>query len=135
MQSITKLAIAEVYNCHVLIEEWFNGSKNATPELLDKLLAKFSHNFSMINPNGNQLNYSDLRVFLSKMHAARVGVRIEVTEPIIIHEDDNICILQYAEIQHLSDKVLHRLSTAIFVSDDADSVLWQHLHETWHYST
>lgn len=134
MKAITKAAIAEVYNCHTLIEEWFNGSKNATPELLNRLLAKFSNSFSMINPNGNQLAFKDLETFLSQMYGARVGVRIEVTKPIIIHEADNICVLQYAEIQHMADKKLHRLSTAIFVSDDAGSVLWRHLHETWHHS-
>ena len=133
MQLITELAIAEVYNCHVLIEEWFNGSKKATPELLEKLLAKFSHDFSMINPNGNQLGYNDLQAFLSKMHAARIGVKIEVTPPVVIHETENSCILQYAEIQHLPDKILHRLSTAVFIKDVVEGVLWRHLHETWHH--
>lgn len=134
MKAITTAAIAEVYNCHILIEEWFNGSKNATPELLNELLAKFSNDFSMINPNGSQLTYKDLESFLSQMYGARVGVKIEVTKPIVIHETENICILQYAEIQHLPDKVLHRLSTAIFINDGKNNALWRHLHETWHHA-
>lgn len=131
MNLITQAAIREVYDSHILIQEWFNGTDKATPQLLAQLLTIFSPDFSMINPNGGELNLSDLENFLSGMRGARPNVRIEVTKPKIILTGDNYCILRYGELQYMEQEILHRLSTAVFVSDNNGRVLWRHLHETW----
>ncbi|MBP9742419.1 MAG: hypothetical protein KBD37_03580 [Burkholderiales bacterium] len=131
MNLITAAAINEVYKSHVLIEEWFKGTYKATPQLLQQLLSVFTPDFSMISPNGNQLNRHDLKHMLSGMRGARPNVRIEVTTPQVILSGDNYCILKYEEFQHMEQEILHRLSTAVFISDGNGSVLWHHLHETW----
>ncbi|MDQ5920115.1 MAG: hypothetical protein QG673_171 [Pseudomonadota bacterium] len=131
MNLIAKTAIHEVYHSHALIQEWFNGTDKATPQLLDQLLIMFSPDFLMINPKGSKLNRSDLECFFLSMRGARPNVRIEVTEPKVILSGDNYCILRYEELQYMEREVLHRLSTAVFVSDNNGGVLWHHLHETW----
>lgn len=131
MNLFIQTAIREVYDCHVLIQEWFHGTDQATPELFGKMMKMFSPSFSMINPNGGNLTYTDLELFLSKMRGVRPVVRIEVTEPVVIFAGDNSCVLRYEEFQHMESITLHRISTAIFTSDGIDGVLWQSLHETW----
>lgn len=49
MNAVTQTAIYEVYNSHILMQEWFNGSDKATPQLLEQLLLIFSPEFSMID--------------------------------------------------------------------------------------
>lgn len=131
MNLITTAAINEVYNSHVLIEEWFHGTEKATPQLLEQLFSVFAADFSMINPAGNELNRHDLKYLLSSMRGARPNVRIEITTPQVILSGDNYCILKYEELQHMEQQILHRMSTAVFISDNNRSVLWHHLHETW----
>ena len=131
MNLITQSAIREVYDSHVLIQEWFNGTDKATAQLLEQLLIMFAPDFSMVNPKGGELNRSDLESFLSGMRGARPNVRIEVTEPKVVLTGNNYCILRYEELQHMEQKILYRLSTAVFVSDNNGGVLWRHLHETW----
>ncbi len=131
MNNFLAKSIKEVEDCHILIEEWFHGTEQATPQLLEQLLKMFSPSFSMINPKGVQLNSVNLREFLSKMRGARPDVKIKVTPPQIILAEEDFCILKYEEIQSMSSETLHRISTAVFVSDGNGGVLWQHLHETW----
>ena len=100
MNLFTQAAIREVYDWHVLIQEWFHGYEQATPELLMKILKMFSPGFSMINPNGSNLTYTDLELFLAKMRGARPSVRIEVTEPKVILAKDDYCVLRYEEFQY-----------------------------------
>lgn len=131
MSILTQAAIQEVYDCHGLIQEWFNGTEKAIPQLLKKLLAKFAGNFSMINPAGKALSLRDLETLLSSMRGARPDVKIDVTQPQTIFTCDSCCILKYEEFQYMESEHLHRNSTAIFISDGSGGVLWQHLHETW----
>lgn len=64
MNLFTQSAIREVYDCHVLIQEWLHGSEQATAGLLIKILKMFSPDFSMVNPNGDNLTYTDLEFFI-----------------------------------------------------------------------
>ena len=84
----------------------------------------------MINPMGKELNFSELKLFLSSMQGARPNVKIEITQPQVIFTQDSCCVLKYEELQHMHSEHLHRISTAIFTNDGSGGVLWQHLHET-----
>lgn len=131
MHPVTRAAIQEVYDCHVLIETWFQGKEAATPDTLARLLAAFDQDFSMINPNGGELNAAELASFLSGMRGARPTVKIEVTPPQVVLDSEDYCVLRYQELQHLDDTLLHRSSTAVFCRDGNGAAKWRHLHETW----
>ncbi len=131
MNSITLKAINEVYSSHVLIQNWFNGAEEITLEDLNQLLTRFSSDFLMVTPNGAELKHKELSSYLLGMYGARPDVKIEITKPLVIIEGDEYCILRYEEIQHMEQKTLHRISTAVFICDGKDGVLWRHLHETW----
>jgi hypothetical protein len=130
-QGLSTAAIREVYDCHVLIETWFHGAEQATPEVLERLLAAFDHGFSMVNPGGKQLGHDGLASFLSGMRGARPEVRIRVSLPEIVLDGPDCCVLRYEEIQELGDQQLHRLSTAVFTAGEEGIARWLHLHETW----
>jgi len=130
-QSLSAAAIREVYDCHVLIETWFHGGEQATPEVLERLLAAFDQGFSMVNPGGSHLGYGGLASFLAGMCGARPTVSIRVTLPEIVLDGPGYCVLRYEEIQELGDQQLHRLSTAVFTAGEDGAARWLHLHETW----
>jgi hypothetical protein len=121
---LTIAAVKEVYDCHVLIENWFHGGDKAPEEVLQRLLAAFDRGFSMVNPGG-------LEKFLSGMNGARPTVAIRVTPPVVVVEGSDYCVLRYEEIQDLADQQLHRLSTAVFIAGKDGAPRWLHLHETW----
>ncbi len=84
----------------------------------------------MINPSGAILTRIDLEKYLLTMFGARPNVKISITKPNVIIENNDSCVLLYEEIQHMEYDKLHRISTAVFIRNN-NRVLWRHLHETW----
>ncbi|WP_371316070.1 hypothetical protein [Rosenbergiella nectarea] len=73
----------EVIDAHELIRQWL-GNAQANTVIYDKLLARFSPNYSMVTPGGIQLNYRSLAAFFSSHAGAKPGRSISIENMTLI---------------------------------------------------
>ena len=118
-----------VSETHVEIEGWFSGLE---PGVLPVLLARFSPQFSMIAPNGNELDVNGVEVLFEQLRGARPGLNITLSEfkGIALHAGG--AVVSYRELQeeHNGNRT-DRRATVVFEIDASGKVLWRHLHETF----
>ena len=118
-----------VSETHVEIEGWFSGLE---PGVLPVLLARFSPQFSMIAPNGNELDVNGVEVLFEQLRGARPGLNITLSEfkGIALHAGG--AVVSYRELQeeHNGNRT-DRRATVVFEIDANGKVLWRHLHETF----
>ena len=118
-----------VSETHVEIEGWFSGLE---PGVLPVLLARFSPQFSMIAPNGNELDVNGVEVLFEQLRGARPGLNITLSEfkGIALHPGG--AVVSYRELQeeHNGNRT-DRRATVVFEKDADGKILWRHLHETF----
>ena len=120
----------EVLQAHLVIERWFAVEQNSAE--LERLLSRFSADFSMVTPLGRTLDIDALRALFQAAGGKKPGFRIELSElrGIALHSQG--ATLSYRE-QQTDASGLHtdRRSTVVFERTEAGRVLWRHLHETF----
>ncbi len=129
MNNLDLVARQEVFDAHILIERWFNGTNDHS--IVEDLLRRFSPNFSMVTPKGTKHSFASLKEMFLQMNGTRPGVKIVVEDCKIIYHSATLVISTFEEHQFFDNKTLKRLSTAVFVPGGKSDALWQHLHETW----
>lgn len=120
----------EVIQAHVAIEQWFAVEEDAAA--LEKLLQRFSPQFSMISPLGRVLDFAELSALFRMAGGQKRGFRIELSElnGIALHAGG--AMVSYRE-QQTDDTGLHsdRRSTVVFEKQPGGRIVWRHLHETF----
>lgn len=120
----------EVLQAHVAIEQWFAVEEDAAA--LEKLLQRFSPQFSMISPLGRVLDFAELSTLFRMAGGQKHGFRIELSElrGIALHADG--ATVSYRE-QQTDATGLHsdRRSTVVFEKQPGGRIIWRHLHETF----
>ncbi|TWD49274.1 DUF4440 domain-containing protein [Pseudomonas sp. SJZ131] len=120
----------EVLQAHVAIEQWFAVEEDAAA--LEKLLQRFSPQFSMISPLGRVLDFAELSALFRMAGGQKRGFRIELSElrAIALHADG--ATVSYRE-QQTDATGLHsdRRSTVVFEKQPGGRIIWRHLHETF----
>ncbi|RLZ07878.1 DUF4440 domain-containing protein [Acinetobacter sp. 2JN-4] len=120
----------EVLDAHVLIRRWL-GDVSIPYEVCEDLLARFSPAFSMVTPNGDQLNYKSLTAFFHTQCGAKSGLEIEIDNMQLIAESATGATVTYQEKQKLlGGAPTLRFSTVVFELGKDSQVIWRHLHET-----
>ena len=120
----------EVLDTHVLIRNWL-GEADAQADICEKLLSRFSPNFSMVTPGGALLDFAALNAFFCTQRGARQGLNIEIKDMQVIAENERGATVTYKELQQLpGQQATLRFSTAVFELDHDGHTLWRHLHET-----
>ena len=122
--------VTEVTQTLIDIEQWFAG----TPDrgVLDRLLARFSPQFSMIAPNANSLDFGALQQLFETLGGARAGMRIELSEMHGLDQHAHGATLSYRELQSDASGVLNdRRATAVIEKLPSGQLRWRHLHETF----
>jgi len=112
------------------IEQWFAG----TPDrgVLERLLARFSPQFSMITPNGNSLDIGALQQLFETLGGARPGLRIDLSDMRGLDQHAQGATLSYRELQSDASGVLNdRRATVVIEKLPSGKLLWRHLHETF----
>ncbi|MNN27944.1 hypothetical protein D3C81_1414950 [compost metagenome] len=112
------------------IEQWFAG----TPDrgVLERLLARFSPQFSMITPNGNSLDIAALQQLFETLGGARPGLRIDLSDMRGLDQHAQGATLSYRELQSDASGVLNdRRATVVIEKLPSGKLLWRHLHETF----
>lgn len=119
----------EVIQAHVAIEKWL--AEEQDPSELERLLTRFSPQFSMVSPLGRVLDFDALNELFMLAGGKKLGFRIKLSElqGLAIHEGG--ATVSYRE-QQTDATGLHsdRRSTVVFEKVD-DKVLWRHLQETF----
>ncbi|PWE37593.1 DUF4440 domain-containing protein [Pseudomonas prosekii] len=120
----------EVIQAHVAIEQWFAVEEDAAA--LEKLLQRFSPQFSMISPLGRVLDFAELSALFRKAGGQKRGFRIELSElrGIALHAGG--ATVSYRE-QQTDATGLHsdRRSTVVFEKQPGGRIVWRHLQETF----
>lgn len=120
----------EVLDAHELIRNWL-GKKDAHDDVCEKLLARFSHAYSMVTPGGAMMDFAALDAFFRTQRGARPGLDIDIYDMQIVAESERNATVLYKELQQLpGQNATLRFSTVVFEVNDAGKVLWRHLHET-----
>ena len=120
----------EVILAHEAIEQWFAVEEDAAA--LEKLLQRFSPQFSMISPLGRVLDFAELSALFRMAGGQKRGFRIELSElnGIALHAGG--ATVSYRE-QQTDATGLHsdRRSTVVFEKQPGGQIVWRHLHETF----
>ena len=120
----------EVLQAHLVIERWFAVEQDSAE--LERLLSRFSADFSMVTPLGRTLDIDALRALFQTAGGKKPGFRIELSElrGIALHTQG--ATLSYREQQTDASGVhTDRRSTVVFERTETGRVLWRHLHETF----
>jgi len=121
----------DVLSTHVLIRAWLAGEA-AAPDHCAQLLARFSPDFTMVSPGGKQLDGAGLIKFFQGAGGSRPGLAMRITDLVLIQESSAGATVTYREFQSLpGGENTERLSTVVYDTTPAGTLLWRHLHETW----
>ncbi|MHC8342215.1 DUF4440 domain-containing protein [Pseudomonas sp. RT6P73] len=120
----------EVIQAHVAIEQWL--AEDQDESALERLLTRFSPQFSMISPLGRVLDFAALNELFLRAGGRKLGFRIELSELRGTALYDGGAVVSYRE-QQTDATGLHsdRRSTVVFEKQASGSVIWRHLHETF----
>lgn len=120
----------EAIQAHLVIERWFAVEQDTAE--LERLLSRFSADFSMVTPLGRALDVEALRALFHAAGGKKKGFRIELSELRGIALHAHGATLSYRE-QQTDASGLHtdRRSTVVFEKDPSGRVLWRHLQETF----
>jgi len=120
----------EVLDAHLAIEQWFAGGADSGSEAA--LLARFSPDFSMVTPDGRQLDKAALGQLFAQAAGQRPGFKIAVSDLYGIdqHEDGAIVAYREEQVDGAGRRTL-RVSTVVFRRTVSGELLWRHLHESW----
>jgi len=122
--------LKEVLDAHELIRHWL-GNKDAHDDVCEKLLARFSPEYSMVTPGSALLDFPALSAFFRTQRGARPGLNIDICDMQIVAESERTATVVYKEMQQLpGQSSTLRFSTVVFEVNDAGNVTWRHLHET-----
>jgi len=120
----------EVFQAHLVIERWFAVEQDSAE--MERLLSRFSADFSMVTPLGRVLDIEALRGLFQSAGGKKPGFRIELSELRGIALYAHGATLSYRE-QQSDASGLHtdRRSTVVFEKSEDGRVLWRYLQETF----
>ncbi|GAA5644587.1 hypothetical protein VPR01S_01_02080 [Vibrio proteolyticus NBRC 13287] len=120
----------EILDAHDLICCWLSDVRSPT-QVCEELLTRFSPAYSMVTPDGAQLNYTSLTSFFQAQCGAKPGLKIKIDNMRLITESEVGACVTYQERQQLpGQRSTLRFSTVVFELGKGDQVIWRHLHET-----
>ncbi|AJZ59405.1 hypothetical protein OI25_1021 [Paraburkholderia fungorum] len=120
----------ELADIHVEIQALFDGS--ADHGALERIMARFAPQFTLVMPSGLVLDHAGLRTTFTKLNGARPGSQITIRDMEIVSEYPSGAVVKYREYQRDSAGNANvRRSTAVLELDAHGKVMWRHLQETF----
>ena len=121
---------AELDDVNAHVQAWYNSAADAG--VLERLMARFSPQFSMILPNGGTLNHATLHEIFAKNGGQYPGFEIAITDMAMVAQYPFGAVVTYNERQSDGQgKRTLRRSTAVLELDTQGKVMWRHLQETF----
>lgn len=129
MQSQKELiAYRSVMEIHQWIEDVFTGSSEHATSL-EKLLASFSEDFTMVTIRGQVVDFSLTRELFHNNAGRRPELRIVIDEYKMLLDAPHGVVCRYRETHHDAGEALTRWSVVVMELDQ-DKPRWRYLHET-----
>ena len=120
----------EIQAVNAEVQAWYGGTTESAA--LDRLMAHFSPQFSMILPNGATLDRPMLREIFAQHGGQRPNFAIEITGSAFIAQYPSGAVVTYIERQSDGEQNRNlRRSTAVLEIDAHGRVQWRHLQETF----
>ena len=127
---------SEVIRLHEFFEQWLKGEIENTEDNFKQFTSVIGKEFLLIAPTGEKISRKDIIKRIKNDYGKHIdegsryrlfvkNIRCRVLE-------GNLCLVLYEEWANLKDKVISRMSSALFrkKEDTPNSVEWTHVHET-----
>lgn len=123
----------EINELHAFFVDWFTAKLPHTPESFARFDKVTHPNFHVINPAGVLAAGTDLKQVIYDEYDQRHDFRIWIENYQHRAQHGDVHIVTYEEWQERNEKTTARLSTAVFIEDEAtpNGAQWLHVHETW----
>lgn len=126
-------AIQEVIDLHIFFEAWLGGALPETDAEFDRFTTATAPGFTLISPDGAEMDYTTVSTWIRRSYATRRGFRLWTTDHRLRYDDGGCALVTYLEWQERDGVTTCRISSALFVTNAASPTdyLWRHVHETW----
>lgn len=121
--------LVEVIELHDCFEEYITG----TIDSLERAEVALAADFTMVAPSGDTSSRSEVITEIEDAHARLPSLKMTITHPELLFEDDATLVAAYVENQQYGEGSNRRRATVVFVKDDSapNGLLWHRIHETW----
>jgi hypothetical protein len=122
----------DVEDLHDFFVGWYNGT---LPESAfeTEFAARLDPAFTIIMPNGVELDHDALSFAMRDSFGKNPGFRIEIRKLRLVHASEATAVATYEEWQYLgpdeADYTSARISSVVF--SRSDRLKWLHVQETW----
>ncbi|RFU46991.1 DUF4440 domain-containing protein [Paraburkholderia sp. DHOC27] len=121
---------AELGDINADVQAWYNSAADAA--VFERLMARFSPQFSMVLPNGETLDHAALHAIFAANGGQYPGFEITMTDMVMVAQYPSGAVVTYKEHQrHGHGEGTLRRSTAVLERDAQGKVIWRHLQETF----
>lgn len=121
----------EIVELHDFFEAYFLGA--LAIDAMDRLHAALASDFTIVGPDGRISTRAQTDAAIVQGHAHTQDLSISITDAELLSDDGGTIVARYVENHALAAGSNHRLSTVVFVPDDAapNGLRWKTVHETW----
>lgn len=123
----------EISELHDFFQAWFTGSIPNDEANFQRFAAVMDPAFVIIGPDGLLTELSTLVDRLAGAYGRFPGIRIWTENHRLHHQHGDLLLCTYEEWQEAPAATTARLSSVLFLQDEAtpNGVRWLHVHETW----
>ncbi|MEM7534178.1 MAG: hypothetical protein AAF639_18500 [Chloroflexota bacterium] len=123
----------EIVDLHQFFEKWLSGDLADTDQNFLRLESALANDFSIVSPDGTEVERATLVDSLRESHGKRPNLNIWIEDFQLLRDEPPLLMVRYDECQTHSDSVTRRVSTALFsVNRSApNGFAWVRVHETW----
>jgi len=119
----------EIVDLHVLLQSWFRGEGEASPQLI---LNHFTPDYAMLGAAGRPVARETFAEVLPKLFGSRPSLVMEIEDVVVRASFSDGYFVTYKEIQTQNGKRDERGSAVMFRKGTAEQpLLWQYLQETF----
>lgn len=122
----------DIEDLHDFFVGWYNG-KLPDSAFESEFAARLDPAFTIIMPNGVELDYDSLSYAMRDSFGKNPGFRIEIRNVRLVHATAETAVATYEEWQFQegdgADSATSRVSTVLF--ERGERLTWLHVHETW----
>ncbi|MBS9425204.1 hypothetical protein EAE91_11310 [Photorhabdus noenieputensis] len=123
------IARQSVIELHQWIEDVFTNNQQKGNASMEKLLASFSPDFSMITTGCQSVTLNQVEALFRNNIGSRPGLKIDIDAcEVIISADDHVA-LRYRET-HTRDGEIERRWSLVIITFSEGNACWHYLHET-----
>ena len=123
----------EIVELHDFFEQWFRGELPNSDATYSRFTNVLNEKFVIVSPQGRRSERDPLLTGLRQAHGTRPHIKIWVENVRVRRASADSILCTYEEWQTEHERTTSRLSTVLFLPNDAlpNGLQWFHVHETW----